>query len=168
MSDIVIRLLERSDSLTELTELLHRAYQRLADLGFNYTATYQSVEVTRERIEGNECYVAVTGARIVGTALFIPERVSKPAWADRPGVAYSAQLGVDPEFRHRGIGARLMDVVEARAKELGFEYIAGDTSQGADYLLRFYAGRGYEIVDHWQWQGKTYRSVVLAKKLTQR
>jgi GNAT superfamily N-acetyltransferase len=161
-----IRLLAPSDSLEELTMLLNRAYQRLAAMGFNYTAVDQTVETTRERIEDNECYVAVVEGRIVGTALLIPHRLEKPAWANQPGVAYAGQLGVEPEFRHLGLGARLMDTIENRARELGFHTIAGDTSEGADYLLKFYGGRGYEVVAHHQWRSKTYRSVVLAKRLS--
>jgi predicted N-acetyltransferase YhbS len=165
MDNIQIRILTKADSHEELTALLHRAYKRLADMGFNYTATDQSVETTRERIEDNECFVAVDGTRIVGTALLIPHQIDQPEWANRPGVCYAGQLAVDPDYRHLGLGARLMDTIENRARELGFREIGGDTSEGADYLLRFYQGRGWRIVGHHQWQGKTYRSVILAKDL---
>jgi GNAT superfamily N-acetyltransferase len=162
---MLIRPLLATDSLEELTALLHRAYQRLADMGFNYTATYQTVEATRERIEGNECFVAIVDGRIVGTALLIPHQLTIHPLADQPGVAYAGQLAVDPDYRHRGLGARLMDHVEERALELGFHTVMGDTSEGAEYLLRMYTGRGYQSVGHHQWPGKTYRSVVLAKRL---
>lgn len=165
MAEIEIRLLRADDSLDELTLLVNRAYQRLAAMGFNYTAVDQPVEVTRERIEGNHCYVALANGGIVGTALLIPHRQELVEWANQPGVAYAGQLGVEPEYRHLGLGARLMDAVEDHARELGFHTIAGDTSEGADYLLKFYAGRGYDVVAHHQWHGKTYRSVVLAKRL---
>ncbi|MBX3458479.1 MAG: hypothetical protein KF696_00785 [Planctomycetes bacterium] len=94
--DYQIRLLAPGDSLDELTKLLHSAYQRLADMGFNYTATSQTVETTRERIERNECFVAVAEGRIVGTGLLIIDRLEQPAWAAQPGVCYAGQLGVDP------------------------------------------------------------------------
>ena len=166
MSQLHVRLLEPRDSLQELTAVLHRAYKRLADMGFNYTATNQPVETTRERIKDNECFIALDGTRIVGTALLIPRRLEKPEWANRPGVCYAGQLGVDPDYRHLGLGARLMDAIENRARELGFQEIGGDTSEGADYLLRFYQGRGWRIVGHHHWPGKTYRSVILAMRLT--
>lgn len=165
MSEIEIRQLRPDDSIAELTALLNRSYQRLADMGFNYTAVTQTEAVTRERLEDNVCYLAIAAGRIVGTALLIPHRLDTPKWADQPGVAYAGQLGVDPEYRNRRIGALLIDAIEDHARKLGFHTIAGDTSEGADYLLRMYKGRGYEVVDHHQWQGKTYRSVVLAKKL---
>jgi GNAT superfamily N-acetyltransferase len=134
-------------------------------MGFNYTAVTQTVDVTRERIEGNECYVRILGGRIIGTALLIPHQVDQPEWANRPGIAYAGQLGVEPEFRHLGLGARLMQTIEDRARELGFHTIAGDTSEGAEYLIKFYTGRGFEAVGHHQWGGKTYRSLILAKRL---
>ena len=58
-----------------------------------------------------------------------------------------------------------MDVAEDRARDAGFAFCVGDTSERAEYLLKFYQGRGYAIVEQVQWEGKSYRSVVLAKKL---
>jgi GNAT superfamily N-acetyltransferase len=164
--DVEIRPLHPTDSLEELTELLHRCYQRLADMGFNYTATYQTVETTRERVGDNECFVALADGRIIGTALLIPHRLTMHEFADQPGVAYAGQLGVDPEYRNFGLGSRLMDAVEDRAREMRFHTVMGDTSEGADYLLKMYAGRGYKAVGYHQWPGKSYRSVVLAKQLS--
>ena len=103
--------------------------------------------------------------RIVGTGLLIPHRLTMHEFADQPGVAYAGQLGVDPDYRHFGLGSRLMDAIENRAREMGFHTIMGDTSEGAEYLLKMYAGRGYEVVGYHQWPGKTYRSVVLALRL---
>lgn len=164
--DLAIRLLQPEDSLEELTLLLNRAYQRLADLGFNYTATYQGVDVTRSRIQNCLCYVALLDGRIVGTVNLELNGRDKPDWmSGRTDAAYASQLGVDPDSRHLRIGSKLMDTAEEHARQAGFSCIAGDTSEGADYLLEFYGRRGYEVLDHHQWEGKTYRSVVLVKKL---
>ena len=166
MPEPTIRLLQPEDSLEELTTLLNRAYQRLADLGFNYTATDQSVEVTRSRIRDCLCYIALLEDRIVGTVNLELNGRDKPEWmAGRKDAAYASQLGVDPDERHLGIGSKLMDVAEDHARMAGFSCIAGDTSEGAQYLLDFYGRRGYEVLDHHQWPGKTYRSVVLVKQL---
>lgn len=166
LADIVIRPLTPADSLEELTALLHRAYKRLADLGFNYTAVDQSVETTRERIEGCECFIATLDDRICGTVNLDLRGRDDPPWvAGRKDCAYASQLAVEPTLRKLGLGAKLMDIAESRARDAGFAFCVGDTSERADYLIAFYTGRGYEIVDHVQWDGKTYRSVVLAKKL---
>ena len=47
---IVIRPLVTDDSIAELTNLLHAAYNGLGDLGFNYTAVDQSEDVTRKEL----------------------------------------------------------------------------------------------------------------------
>ncbi|MCC6575444.1 MAG: GNAT family N-acetyltransferase [Planctomycetes bacterium] len=163
---ILIRPLQPSDSLEELTAMLHRAYKRLADLGFNYTAVNQSVEKTRERITGCDCFVAVAEGKLIGTVTVKLGPEDEPPWAaGRTDCAHASQLAVDPPFRKTGLGRKLMDVAEDRARAAGFKFCVGNTSERADYLIAFYTGRGYEIVDHVQWPGKTYRSVVLAKKL---
>jgi GNAT superfamily N-acetyltransferase len=166
LADIVIRRLSPTDSLEEMTALLHRAYKRLADLGFNYTAVDQSVETTRERIEGCECFVATLRGAIVGTVNLDLRGRDDPPWvAGRNDCAYASQLAVEPALRKLGLGAKLMDVAEGRARNAGFAFCVGDTSEKAEYLLSFYTGRGYAIVDHVQWEGKSYRSAVLAKPL---
>ena len=54
LEGITIRRITASDSLAELTELLHRAYARLGRMGLNYTAVDQSVEDTARRIGHGE------------------------------------------------------------------------------------------------------------------
>ena len=58
---VLIRPIEPGDSIAELTELLHRAYAPLAELGFQYVACHQTEETTRRRIASGECHVAVAG-----------------------------------------------------------------------------------------------------------
>lgn len=68
MSKFFIRPLNESDSLEELTKLLHRAYKPLGDAGMNFTAVDQSVEKTRERASLGVCFVACLNVgEIVGT-----------------------------------------------------------------------------------------------------
>lgn len=164
---IEFRRFGESDSLAELTRLLHRAYAELGAMGFNYTAVDQDEEVTARRIRGRECWVAVAGGRLVGTVTLsphIPE--SLPPWREGLRTAMVNQLAVDPGLRGRGIGSRLMDLAEERARVLGFPSVSLDTAEGAEHLLRYYLARGYERVGFQQWRGKTYRSVVLEKRLS--
>ncbi|HVU64574.1 MAG TPA: hypothetical protein VHC70_11400, partial [Phycisphaerales bacterium] len=65
-----VRPLEAEDSLAHLTYLLHRAYKQHADRGIKSLAAFQPEEVTRKRIAGGECYVALHVGKIVGTILF--------------------------------------------------------------------------------------------------
>ena len=89
-----------------------------------------------------------------------------PAWYHRDGVATFGQLAVDPELQGRRLGARLLELVEDRACELGAAEIACDTAETAARLIDLYGRRGYRLVGHADWRPATnYRSVVLSKSL---
>src|SRR5689334_3159819 len=120
MTELQIRRLTPSDSIEELTALLHRAYKRLADMGQRFVATYQSTEVTRRRADEGECFVAVLEGKIVGTiVLRMPDVTSGCDWYDRADVASFGQFGVEPSLQGTGIGRRLLEACESRAREAG-------------------------------------------------
>ncbi len=167
---ITIRPLAPTDSLDELTELLHRAYAALAERGMRYTASHQSVEVTQRRIARGECFVAECAGRLVGTILVVPpDRApgrEDPALYGEPDVAHFHQFGIEPELRASGLGSRLLARVEERARELGALRVACDTSEHAHDLIAWYGRRGYEIVGRADWRPHVnYESVLLAKRL---
>ena len=78
--EVIIRLLQSSDSIEELTELLHRAYKELVDMGINNMAATQSPDVTRRRVEVGECWVAEMAGRLVGTITLLPQEKTKGCW----------------------------------------------------------------------------------------
>lgn len=152
--------------MEELTDLLHRAYGTLGAMGFNYTAVDQPVERTRQRASDGECYVAVDGGRIVATATFgLAETMTRPPEYARPGLAYFTQFAVEPALQGTGLGSRLLRHVEEQARARGATEIALDTAEGATHLVRYYASRGYVAIGHVARAGKTYRSVILSKRL---
>jgi ribosomal protein S18 acetylase RimI-like enzyme len=53
-------------------------------------------------------------------------------------------LGVDPEFRRRGVGTRLMAAVEQWGREHGATSIALDTYVNSPLSVPFYEALGYE------------------------
>src|SRR2546421_11380951 len=69
---IQVRKLCEHDSMEELTNLLHRAYARLAEMGFRYYATFQSPEITAERCAAGETYVAEQGGKLIATVTLRP------------------------------------------------------------------------------------------------
>jgi GNAT superfamily N-acetyltransferase len=168
-----IRPLRPSDSLEDLTALLHLAYASLAAQGWNFTAVDQSVEVTRQRLAQAQCFVVVAQGRFVGTvAVRGPKPAGEAYIADppaplytTPGTAILSQLGVHPDWRGQGVGERLMDAAEAWALEQGFAQLALDTAEPAVALRRRYERRGYVAAGRVQWQGKTYASVLMCKPL---
>jgi GNAT superfamily N-acetyltransferase len=161
-----IRQFQESDSIDELTSLLHRAYARLGKMGLNYTAVDQSPEVTAKRIRGGHCFVVTAESKLVGTIVAQPTYAQNECeYFTRPGVAAAHQFGVDPEHQGLGIGRMLLQRAEGWARERGFDELAMDTAEQATHLVNLYARLGYRHVGWVQWPGKVYRSVVLSKRL---
>jgi GNAT superfamily N-acetyltransferase len=161
-----IRPFEPSDSIEDITLLLHRAYAHLGAMGLNYTAVDQSPEVTANRIRRGTCYVATEGSNFVGTIVAQPTHTeSECSYFTQPGVACANQLAVAPEFQNKGLGSELLLCAENWALVNGFFRLAVDTAESATRLVEFYERRDYYRVGWVQWSGKRYRSIVLSKTL---
>ncbi len=169
---IEIRRLAARDSLDGLTDLLHRAYAPLAARGMNFTAATQTVATTQQRIAEGHCLVAEQGRRIVGTVTVCgpfdvntsPWSLSVPAFRDRD-TAHFHQFAVAPDLQRQGLGRRLVAACEQWARERGFKRMALDTAEPATELRALYRSLGYADMGTVQWDGKTYRSVVMEKPL---
>ena len=163
-----IRQLQAADSFDQLTQLIRAAYQQLADLGFRYWGTWQSVDDTRARCGRGSCFVATLDGEVVGTiTLHSPEQCEEGhAWFNQPNVAVFHQFAIAPAHQKQGIGTALMDEVEARAAQLGATEIACDTAEGASHLVALYEKRGYRIVAMADWSETNYQSVILSKSLS--
>ena len=149
---IRFRPLLPSDSLEELTALLHRAYARLAAMGLRFVATHQDVAATAERVAEAETWVGVRDGALVATVgLVHPDRPSRADWYRRPDVAHVHQFAVDPSLQGVGVGSALMELVEGRARSLGAAELAMDTSEQATHLLAWYGKRGYRKVSTVDW-----------------
>jgi ribosomal protein S18 acetylase RimI-like enzyme len=165
-AEFVIRLLDANDSIASLTGLLHAAYARLGEMGFNYTAVDQTEKTTRARIAQGDCLVALDRTTLVGTLMVhAPGTSDGSPYLERSNVATINQFGVLPRFQRRGIGKLLLDEAERRAALAGAAELALDTSEGADHLIAWYERHGFRIIDYVQWEEKTYRSVVMSKAL---
>jgi GNAT superfamily N-acetyltransferase len=168
-----IRALSAQDDVVAITSLLHRAYARLGAMGLNYTAVDQSVDITRQRMAQGECFVATDAAgAVIGTVTvagpYDPARqpwAANVPWFIEPQTAHFHQLAVDPSAAGQGIGDALVARCEVWAKSEGFARMACDTAIPAHHLRHRYARLGYAEVGEVQWDGKTYRSVILQKDL---
>ena len=162
----VIRALAPDDSISELTELMHRAYAPLLARGLRYTAGYQDEETTRRRIADGECFVLILDERIAGTITWHPPaRAGGAPWYDRDGVATFQQLCVDPPFQRRGVAKALLEHVEERARASGATELACDTAEPAADLIAMYVSFGYRVVGSVDWDATNYASVILSKAL---
>jgi GNAT superfamily N-acetyltransferase len=158
-----------NDSIEELTELLHASYKRLADMGLNFVATYQTKEYTKNFIKNGECFIIKDEEKIIATVMYYNEPFMKedetPDWYLKDFVSYFGKFAVLPEYQNKGIGGKLMDFLEEYAASKGKMELALDTSEKAIHLIDYYEKRGYRFIQHHQWDVTNYRSVVMSKSL---
>lgn len=153
------RLAQDSD-VPRIRHLVNSAYKELADMGLNYTATYQDEQVTRERISKGRAFLLEKEGLLIGTVL-----LKKENWFTGKNSAYVSQLAVTPALKSQGLGSLLMDACEELARREGFDSIQLDTAKPASHLVAWYTKRGYKIVGETHWEGKTYESWIFEKTL---
>jgi GNAT superfamily N-acetyltransferase len=91
----------------------------------------ETVDAVREHIERHVVLKALLGDRLAGSVRGVVE----------DGVCTVGRLIVDPELQQRGIGAALLEAIEARHPGVtAFELFTGDRSEGN---LRLYRRHGY-------------------------
>lgn len=144
--------------IPEIRKLVNSAYKELADIGLNYTATYQDEIETKQRMSQGRCFVLRDPTRIVATILFY----EKNHFTNKK-TAYVGQFGVLPELKKSGLGTRLMNYCELLAQNEKYEAIQLDTAIPAKHLVSWYTKRGYNIVGEMHWEGKTYDSYIFEK-----
>ena len=165
---IEFRLHSSEDSIEELTQLLHKSYKVLADMGLNYVAATQDHSITLNRARhAYKCYIGMYKNKIVSTiSLYSPEPSDKSSWYNKDFVAKIGQFAVEPELQKYGIGSKMMDIVEEEARRIkNVRELALDTAETAHHLIDFYKKREYRYVETIQWDVTNYKSVVLSKAL---
>jgi GNAT superfamily N-acetyltransferase len=161
-----IRKWQNTDSISELTELLHRSYRPLADMGLIFLATHQTDTQTKRRIEKGDCFVIENEGKLIATVSIYPNNKSNECLQYRKeGTAYFGQFAVESHLQKNGIGSRLMEFIEQYARDKGYTELALDTSEKALHLIEYYKKRGYRFVHFHQWDIVNYRSVVMSKSL---
>ena len=161
-----IRLIAASDSIVELTDLLHEAYRALAEQGMRFVASHQDEQVTARRIARGECYLAFHEGKLIGTVTLDDAAHTKGSpWYERPDVASFHQFAVRPHWQGHGIGSRMLEFIERRAIRRGVAELALDTAEPAEHLINFYTRRGYRFIEYVRWKSVNYRSVLLSKRL---
>ncbi|WP_367871513.1 GNAT family N-acetyltransferase [Luteolibacter sp. Populi] len=163
---LIIRPYREEDEIPPITAMLHAAYAPLAAMGLRYTATYQEDEVTLKRLLRGFPFVGEFAGEIVATVtLYSSEPGSDCNWYGRPEVFSFGQFGVRPDLQGRGIGSKLMRLMEDEARQKGAEELALDTAEGAYRLRDWYARCGYREVERVSWGNTNYTSVILSKAL---
>jgi GNAT superfamily N-acetyltransferase len=163
---ITVRPIAPSDSFAALTDLLHRSYRKQVEMGLRPLAGRQTQDVTQRRCTTGECFVAEMDRKLVGMILLQEEEEAAfPPTFLRKDVAHFSLLAVDPDIQGRGIGQRLIEAAEQRARQRGYDHLALSMAEPDTDLLRFYLRRGFEFAEHWHWPYTNYRSTILIKPL---
>lgn len=166
--NVFYRYLTVDDDVDDITVMLHEAYGPLAAAGMRFVASHQDSAMTRRRLDQGETIVAVEQERIVGiVTLSRADATGGVPFYDAPGVASFGQFAVRPSHQRRGIGRTLVGLVEDRAREVGVRHLALDTSEHAADLIAFYQSLGFHVVARHRWSTVNYRSVIMAKGLTE-
>lgn len=150
----------KSDDAPLIRAIVNQAYRELADLGLNYTATYQDEAETLRRMANSRVLVIEDEGRAIGTILMREENK-----IDQRRAAYLGQFGFLPEYKGRGLGRQVMDFMEQLALREGYECVQLDTAKPAAHLVSMYLRRGYRIVGETHFEGKTYHSYIFEKNL---
>lgn len=164
---VKIREWEVGEEVSAITEMLHRAYAVLAEMGLHYAAVDQGDEVTRQRMGKDVSWLAEEEGVLLGTIALCPwTSLSEPAEAyQRPGLWLFHQFGVEPTHQRRGIGSQLLEVAEDYVRRKGASELACDTAVSAGHLISLYERKGFQIVGKAAFEDTNYESVILAKTL---
>lgn len=117
----ILRTATEAD-IPPLRKLINEAYKELSDKGWNYTATDQDEETTRQRIAKGRAFVLELNSQIVATILFSEEN-----HFTKKNTAYISQFAVSPEYKKNGLGSLLMDYCEALADAENYHGVQLDT-----------------------------------------
>ena len=132
-----------------------------------FFASYQNEQQTRERLATGQALVAEIAGQLVGTITVMgPDPNSACHYYRREGVYCLGQFAVGSEWQGRGIGRGLLKAGEACARKLGASEAALSTAETAAKLIAWYQRSGFLPVELVSWNTTNYRSVILAKPLT--
>lgn len=155
----VLRKADPSD-VANLRILVNAAYQELADLGLNYTGSYQDDEITLQRLQSNDVYLVEENGELIAT---VSLDISQPL--DEEPCVYISQLAVAPKLKRQGLGSYLLSFSETFARSAQVRRLKLDTAIPATHLVSLYEKHGFRKIAEVQWEGKTYRSCIMEKTL---
>lgn len=155
--------------LEEITELLHYSYKKHLDHDRKFLASRQTVEQTRQRLEGAVCVVAYDGDKMVGTSSFrVYDKTNDKnrKWYEDDYFILAGQVGVHPDYRESNVFL-LMNLKLSKTEEMKkCQSILIDTSVKATELVENYLKMGFQIVDLVSWPSTNYYSYFFRKPIT--
>lgn len=130
------------------------------EAGGDFFVAETVVGETGSGTEGDGTIVGMGALEPVGEGTFQADRIVREA--DGPA-AEITRMRVDPDFQRRGIGTRLVERLEARARELEYEVLVLDTTARQKGARRLYESFGYECEETVEW--REYEVMLYRKEL---
>ena len=135
--------IEPNQDVSEIVRVLNLSHGTIAE-DFNFTKednptnnAFIDEKTLREQLNnGIELYGLKMNNRLVGC---IAIEKSKR----EPGTYYIEKVSVLPEFRHQGIGVRLMDFATAKIKDAGGQIISIALIDSNTKLKKWYLSQGF-------------------------
>ena len=93
-----------------------------------------------------------------------PEIIRQSAIEAYPGEYYLDSLAIEPEYRGRGLGKKLMQAAISHGKTLGYDRFALLVAVDKPRLKEYYASLGFEEVGDVNFFGHRYKRMVLFKR----
>ncbi|MDP4089920.1 MAG: GNAT family N-acetyltransferase, partial [Bacillota bacterium] len=135
---LIVRKAVQSDipAIQKITREAFEMYVLCAGIPGTTAALEENYEDIKRDIETKCCFVAELNGMVVGSV-----RVE----VEEDHTAYLSRFGVSLDAQSRGVGGRLMDMVDEAMKTAGVERIYLHTASKILSLVRFYYGRGFYI-----------------------
>lgn len=136
-TDLTVR--DFRDEDTETVLAVHEAAFRESEMTF-----VEGSAIDEELQDVSESYLDGGGTFLVGTV--DGDVVATGGyWPEDDATAEVGHLRVDPEHQRRGYAATVMDEIEARAREEGFEMLVLETHEDLVAAQALYERGGYSI-----------------------
>lgn len=142
------------DMVPDIIDVIKKSYKIAYKEGGPISEPYFSETYTEDVISGKiRLFVSYDDDRISGSVQY----------EDRNGIAFLNQMTVAPEFREKGVGAKLLSAAEKSATEEGFK-VMQLTAMVEKGLPNYYDKLGYKKVG--TKQRPTYLLFVMEKQLS--
>ena len=161
-----VEVLVKDYPYEEITELLHESYREHLEAGRHYLAAVQTVEQTKERLDGTYCIVAYDKDKLVGTLsfrIYRNENNKRRKWYEDDVRIFIGQLAVLPAYRSSKVLILMAMKAYALPEVKEVESFITDTSTEAHHLVESYLKIGFQIVDLISWDTTNYYSYVFRK-----
>jgi N-acetylglutamate synthase-like GNAT family acetyltransferase len=122
-----------------ILSLVHEAFKQYeGKLDPPSGAHKETVETIENKINEGGAFIVECDGNAAGCAL----------WKRNNDNLYMGRLAVVPVYRKLGIGNKLLEMIEKKAKELAFNRILIGVRIGIPSLIEYYKKRGFEITEY--------------------